>query len=65
MSIEDLFTEGTAQYVARDIDLMLKIGEHPVRRNLGVQSNFQDTSGDTLLWEHFRRRVANRQNPFY
>lgn len=61
MSIEDLFIEGTVQYVARDYDPIRNVGNRSLRRNHGVG---RALSGSNLLFEDLNNRVRNRRNPF-
>ena len=66
MSIEDLFTEGTAQWMARDYDPIRNIANRPYTRTHGVG---EYTTGTNLLMENLsmdeiNRRVRGRRNPF-
>lgn len=61
MSIEDLFIEGTIQYIARDFDPLRNAANRPSTRTHGVG---QQLTGTSLLAEHLTNRVAGRRNPF-
>lgn len=61
MSIEDLFLEGTAQYIARDLDPMQQVGGRQIRPNQGVSSTI---TGSNLLMDDLRQRSRGRRNPF-
>lgn len=61
MSIEDLFVEGTAQYIARDIELIRQVGRRDLTINRGVG---QSLTGTSLLMDDIRRRSTGRRNPF-
>lgn len=61
MSIEDLFVESTAQYVARDYDPMRRVGNRSLTRNRGVG---QELTGSSLMMEDLRRRIYNRNIPW-
>jgi len=61
MSIEDLFLEGTAQYVARDYDPIRSVGNRPFTRTHGVG---QSVSGSSLVRADLLNRMNGRNNPF-
>jgi intein/homing endonuclease len=61
MSIEDLFMEGTAQYIARDYDPIRSVGNRPLFRNRGVG---QELTGTSVMIDDLRRRLAMRNNPW-
>lgn len=61
MSIEDLFVEGTAQYIARDIELIRQVGRRDLTINRGVG---QSLTGTSILMDDIRRRSTGRRNPF-
>ena len=61
MSIEDLFLEGTAQYVARDYDPIRSVDNRPYTRTHGVG---QSVSGTSLTRASQIRRMNGRNNPF-
>jgi hypothetical protein len=61
MSIEDLFLEGTSQYIARDFDPIRSVANRRLSRNRGVG---QDLSGSSLMIEDLRRRQYNRNIPW-
>ena len=61
MSIEDIFLEGTVQYVARDWDPIRSVANRPYSHQHGVG---RELSGSNLLKEDLRKRVAGRRNPF-
>ncbi len=61
MSIEDLFIEGTAQYIARDYDPIRSVANRRLTRNQGVG---QSLTGSNLMIQDLRRRVARRNNPW-
>lgn len=61
MSIEDLYVEGTAQYVARDFDPIRSVANRRLSRTHGVG---QSLSGTSIMMEDLRRRVARRNIPW-
>jgi len=61
MSIEDLFVEGTAQYIARDWDPIRSVANRPISPTRGVG---EQTTGGDLLASHLTQRVSRRRNPF-
>jgi hypothetical protein len=61
MSVEDLYVEGTNNYVARGIDLLRNVASRSVSRNRGVGDY---TSGTRLLNSDFMRRTERQRNPF-
>lgn len=61
MSVEDLYLEGTAQYVARDFDPIRSVGNRGFRRNRGVG---QTLHGTDIMVADLRRRVAHRNIPW-
>jgi len=61
LSIEDLFLEGTIQYIARDIDLIRNVANREMTRTHGVGTNL---TGSMLLQRDLNQRTRNRRNPF-
>jgi hypothetical protein len=62
MSIEDMFLEGTCQYIARDWDPLRTVGSRAPRNfNSGVSHNL---TGSSLLMNQVEARVRGRRNPF-
>jgi len=64
ISIEDLYMEGTLQYMARDIDLIRSVANRTLTPNIGVSQEIRDTSGSSLMAEEFRRRQQGRNVPW-
>jgi hypothetical protein len=63
MSIEDLYMEGTAQYVARDFDPIRNVANRTLSRAAGV-SQALTVTGTSIMTEDLRRRVAHRNIPW-
>jgi hypothetical protein len=61
MSIEDLFLEGTAQYIARDFDPIRSVAHRRMIPNRGVG---RTVTGSNIMIEDLRRRVAHRNIPW-
>lgn len=61
MSIEDLFVEGTTQYIARDFDPIRNAGQRELQRNRGVGTHL---TGSDLLARDLQLRAGGRRNPF-
>jgi len=61
MSIEDLFMEGTAQYIARDFDPIRSVANRRMTPTHGVG---QSLTGSDLLMSELRTRISNRNNPW-
>jgi hypothetical protein len=61
MSIEDLFVESTAQYVARDFDPLRNVANRQISRTNGVG---QSLSGTSIMMEDLRRRQVYRNDPW-
>lgn len=64
MSIEDLFMEGVAQWVARDIDLIRHVAERPFNKVSGAWSVGQDVTGTSLTNSDLGRRIRGRLDPW-
>lgn len=61
MSIEDLFLEGTTQYIARDFDPIRSVANRRMSRTHGIGRTLTGTS---IMARDFRRRAANRNIPW-
>jgi len=61
MSIEDLFVEGTAQYIARDLDHIRNVANRPMTREHGVGESL---TGSSILMEDLITRSRGRRDPF-
>ena len=61
MSIEDLFLEGTAQYIARDFDPIRSVANRRMSMNRGVG---QTLSGSRIMAEDLRQRQGLRNLPW-
>jgi intein/homing endonuclease len=61
MSIEDLFVEGTTQYIARDFDPIRGVAQRGLQRNRGVGAAL---TGSDLLAQDLQLRAGGRRNPF-
>ncbi len=61
MSIEDLFIEGTAQYIARDFDPIRSVANRRLSRTNGVG---QALRGTDIMSQDLRNRVAHRNVPW-
>lgn len=62
ISIEDLFIEGTMQYIARDIDLIHGVANR-TRPDNGISLG-TDLTGTRLLNQEIREGTLGRRNPF-
>jgi hypothetical protein len=61
MSIEDLFIEGTAQYVARDFDPLRNVANRRLSRSNGVG---QALTGSSIMINELMRRQNRRNVPW-
>jgi len=61
MSIEDLFLEGTAQYIARDFDPIRSVANRRMNASHGVG---QTLNGSRIMAEDLRRRANMRNIPW-
>jgi hypothetical protein len=61
MSIEDLYLEGTAQFIARDYDPIRSVANRRLSRTHGVG---QALSGTSIMMRDLRRRMYHRNIPW-
>jgi hypothetical protein len=64
MSIEDILTENTVNYVARDFDPMRSVSQQKVDENSILVSNFIGKRASDLLLEDEYQNVKNMLDPF-
>lgn len=65
MSVEDLVTENTVTFVARDIDPMRKVSQRNVDENSRLAAQFTAKRASDLIFENDFQKVKNDNNPFY
>ena len=64
MSIEDILTENTVSYVARDFDPMRSVGQRKLDENSILSGDFHGTKASNLLLDDEYQRGADASNPF-
>lgn len=65
MSIEDIISENTVEYVARDFDPMQRVGVRDLtQESAGSQINWQSKTGSDLLFEEDYQKTKYKVDPF-